>query len=194
MPDDAEQDSTADKLLKSSPDRLGAALTIFNGAMWVVCIAAERFDVDYARVPLAPLSLPMIVPFGICCLPGHHGFGSEVGVVVFVIMVGINSLLWGHGISHFVREFGLRRLIAPFRRRFRFSLRTLLIAMLVGGPLLAGLWRFVATQRNVANLLLAIAAIFGLLILPNLILIGVVEYFYCRVRPGTSFAGAKRDD
>lgn len=92
---------------------LGGWLAIINCTAWVILFAALNYFhsglPEWLYVPFGiavfTLSLPIAFPFLLPSLDHYHGPTYE-GQVMLVILIGVNSFLWGYGIEYALRWTG----------------------------------------------------------------------------------------
>lgn len=111
--------------------QLAARLTIFNA---VSCAALLAITIVTGNalylLPLLLLTLP-ITPLILLIVPTCGGL-SEEGALFICIAVGLNSFLWGHSVAWILCRTCFPVFSGNLPRTFlRFSLRTLMLAMVV---------------------------------------------------------------
>ncbi len=81
---------------------LGGSLAILNGAAWVLLFLIGRsFDSDAVWILFVPVIVLLSLPFAWIALliNWSAGFGPVVDIVVLCTVIGLNSLVWGHGLA-----------------------------------------------------------------------------------------------
>lgn len=85
--------------MKLARPSLGSWLTFLNCAAWVLLLLIGR-SLGSAAVLLAPFALILSLPFAwIMFFNWSLGFGPVVDLVMFCTVIGLNSLVWGHGLA-----------------------------------------------------------------------------------------------
>ena len=97
------------ELLRKPP--LGGKLAILNGLLWVGLVVSSLSGAGPSEVTIAiamVLSLPIALPFILPTL-GHQY--SEAEVIGHCIIIGINTLAWGYGLSWLWENVCRRRML-----------------------------------------------------------------------------------
>lgn len=92
---------------------LGGSLSIANGLSWVCFYSGGHHLPESMLLAMTPLLLLLAFPIAIPCLVPSLGGPTVPEIVVCAIVIGINSLFWGHGIAWLFRR--CRERFAPDR-------------------------------------------------------------------------------
>jgi hypothetical protein len=85
---------------------LGGVLSIVNGLGWVCLLAGLRYLPEVAVTLLMPLMILLALPIGVFALMPTTGIPSPAEMVSAAVVLGVNSLIWGHGVAWVVRWVG----------------------------------------------------------------------------------------
>lgn len=88
--------------MKRPRRNLGSWLAILNCVAWVLLVLIARSSDSYASL-IVPFMIVLSLPFAIFSF-FQSGLPAEWEIVLGCTAIGLNSLVWGHGLAAILRR------------------------------------------------------------------------------------------